>query len=103
MFFRYSQRHPCLSQPGLHAGSSTQSCGMGKLRPQLLYGLTGRGTWMMIFDGLADGLVKRQCAVKALKQWSTLLGAPWSRNVSDVPPSAYTQEIYGDGTKLQGY
>jgi hypothetical protein len=28
---------------------------------------------------------------------------PWSKNVTGFPAAAYTQEIYGDGTKLQGF
>jgi hypothetical protein len=32
-----------------------------------------------------------------------VLNVAWSRNATGVPSSAYTQEIYGDGTKLQGF
>lgn len=66
-------------------------------------GYTGRRPRMMIFHGLADGLVRPQCAVETLKQWSNVLDVAWSKNVTGVPSSAYTQEIYGDGTKLQGF
>ncbi|KAH8777234.1 feruloyl esterase B [Hyaloscypha finlandica] len=55
-------------------------------------GYTGRRPRMMIFHGLADGL-----------QWSYVLDVPWSKNVTGFPSAAYTQEIYGDGTKLQGF
>jgi len=64
---------------------------------------TGAHTRMMIVHGLADTLVRPQCAIEALKQWSDVLGVSWSKNVTGVPSSAYTQEIYGDGTKLQGF
>ncbi len=66
-------------------------------------GYTGRRPRMMIFHGLADTLVKPQCAIETLKQWSYVLDVPWSKNVTGIPSSAYTQEIYGNGTKLQGF
>lgn len=66
-------------------------------------GYAGRRPRMQIWHGLADTLVRPQCAVEALKQWSNVLDVPWSKNVTDTPSSAYTQELYGDGTKLQGY
>ncbi|KAN0090419.1 carbohydrate esterase family 1 protein [Hyaloscypha variabilis] len=65
-------------------------------------GYTGRRTRMMIVHGLADTLVRPQCAIEALKQWSTVLDVTLTKNVTGVPSAAYTQEIYGDGTKLQG-
>ncbi|KAF4629432.1 hypothetical protein G7Y89_g8711 [Cudoniella acicularis] len=66
-------------------------------------GYTGRRTRMMIFHGLADTLVRPQCAIEALKQWANVLDVTLTKNVIGVPSSAYTQEIYGDGTKLQGF
>ena len=66
-------------------------------------GYTGRRPRMQIWHGLADTLVRPQCATEALKQWSNVLDVPFSKNVSGTPSSAYTQMIYGDGTKLQGY
>ncbi|KAI1338816.1 Alpha/Beta hydrolase protein [Xylariaceae sp. FL0016] len=66
-------------------------------------GYTGRRPRMMIVHGLADTLVRPACAVEALKQWSDVLGVEWTKNVTGMPSAAYTQEIYGDGTKLQGY
>lgn len=66
-------------------------------------GYTGRRPRMQIWHGLADTLVRPQCAVEALKQWSNVLDVPWSKNVTGTPSSAYTQMLYGDGTKLQGY
>ena len=58
---------------------------------------------MMIAHGLADTLVRPQCAREALKQWSNVLGVTLTKTSSGVPSSAYSQEIYGDGTKLQGF
>jgi len=65
-------------------------------------GYTGRRPRMMIVHGNADTLVRPQCAVEALKQWSAVLGLTNSKNNTGVPSAAYTQEMYGDGTKLQG-
>ncbi|KAK1751205.1 Alpha/Beta hydrolase protein [Echria macrotheca] len=66
-------------------------------------GYTGRRPRMQIYHGLADTLVRPQAAYEALKQWSNVLGLPLSKNVTGVPSAAYTQMIYGDGTKLQGF
>lgn len=66
-------------------------------------GYTGRRTRMMIVHGTADTLVRPQCAVEALKQWSAVLDVTLTKNVTGVPSATYTQEVYGDGTKLQGF
>jgi acetylxylan esterase len=66
-------------------------------------GYTGKRPRMQIFHGNADTLVRPQCAYEALKQWSKVLGVANTKNVTGVPSSAYTQIIYGDGTKLVGY
>lgn len=66
-------------------------------------GYTGRRPRMMIFHGLADTLVRPQCAVEALKQWSNVLDLTLTKNVTGVPSAAYTNQVYGDGTKLQGF
>ncbi|CAI4220179.1 unnamed protein product [Parascedosporium putredinis] len=58
---------------------------------------------MQIFHGNADALVRPACAVEALKQWSAVLGETNTQNVTGVPSSAYTQLIYGDGSKLMGF
>lgn len=66
-------------------------------------GYTGRRPRMQIVHGLADTLVRPQCAAEALKQWSNVLDVPFGRNVSGFPSAAYTQMVYGDGTKLLGF
>ncbi|KAK5657244.1 hypothetical protein OQA88_3303 [Cercophora sp. LCS_1] len=66
-------------------------------------GYTGRRPRMQIYHGLADFLVRPQCGYEALKQWSAVLGVPLARNVTGTPSAQYTQHIYGDGTKLQGF
>ncbi|CCC14027.1 hypothetical protein SMACR_08194 [Sordaria macrospora] len=66
-------------------------------------GYTGRRPRMQIIHGAADTLVNARCAMEALKQWSNVLGVEFSKNVTGVPSQAYTQIVYGDGTKLVGY
>ncbi|KAK3387338.1 Alpha/Beta hydrolase protein [Podospora didyma] len=66
-------------------------------------GYTGRRPRMVIIHGLADSLVRPQCAYEALKQWSNVLGVTLSKNVTGNPSAAYTQQVYGDGTKLLGF
>ncbi|TPX17529.1 uncharacterized protein E0L32_003172 [Thyridium curvatum] len=66
-------------------------------------GYTGKRPRMQIYHGLADGLVRPQCATEALKQWSNVLDVTLAKNVTGVPSAAYTQMIYGDGSKLQGF
>jgi acetylxylan esterase len=66
-------------------------------------GYSGRRTRMMIVHGLADETVRPQAGQEALKQWSTVLNVPLTRNISGVPSKVYTQQIYGDGTQLQGF
>lgn len=66
-------------------------------------GYTGRRPRMQIWHGNADFLVRPACAHEALKQWSNVLDVTVSRNVTGVPSAQYTQVIYGDGSKLQGF
>ncbi len=67
-------------------------------------GYTGRRPRIQVSHGLADALVRPQCAAEALKQWSNVLGVEFTRNVTGVPSAAFTQEVYGgDGNKLQGF
>lgn len=66
-------------------------------------GYTGRRPRMQISHGLADNLVNPQCAREALKQWSNILGVELTKEVSGVPSNGWTEEVYGDGTKLLGF
>jgi poly(hydroxyalkanoate) depolymerase family esterase len=66
-------------------------------------GYTGKRPRMQIFHGLADTLVRPQCAIEAMKQWGNVLGLQSTQNISGVPSAAYTRYVYGDGTKLEGY
>jgi len=66
-------------------------------------GYTGKRPRIQIWHGLVDTLVRPAAGFEALKQWSAVLEQPLTKNNSGVPSSAYTQMVYGDGTKLQGY
>src|SRR3569833_473729 len=66
-------------------------------------GYTGRRPRMQIFHGMAAGLVRPECAQQALEQWSNVLGLDSTKINSGVPSVAYTQQVYGDGSKLQGF
>lgn len=57
---------------------------------------------MQIVHGLQDFLVRPQCGYEALKQWSNVLGIPFTRQVQNSPSWGWTTELYGDGTQLQG-
>lgn len=105
--------HACFAgAPSATPASSNQTCAQGLKHTAEEWGAfvrnsypgyTGRHTRMMIFHGQADTLVRPQCAIEALKQWSNVLNVTLTNKVTGVPSSAYTQEIYGDGTKLQGF
>lgn len=58
---------------------------------------------MMIWHGNADWLVTPQCATEALKQWAEVLGVSLSETNRGVPSGEYTQQVYGDGSQLQGF
>ncbi|KAL2158255.1 hypothetical protein VTH06DRAFT_4576 [Thermothelomyces fergusii] len=66
-------------------------------------GYNGRRPRMQIFHGNADWLVNPQCARQALSQWADVLGLQLTRTVRGFPSGEYTQEIYGDGSQLQGF
>jgi len=93
--------------------SPNQTCAQGKIQHteeewgnfvrNAYPGYTGRRPRMQIFHGLADGLVRPECASQALMQWADVLDVEFSKNVSGMPSAAYTEEVYGDGTKLQGF
>lgn len=106
--------HACFAgAPSATPMSPNQTCAQGQIKrtPQewgnfvrnSYPGYEGRRTRMQIFHGEADGLVRPECARQALIQWSNVLGLESTRNVTGNPSAAYTQQIYGDGTKLQGF
>ena len=106
--------HACSAgSPSATPMSPNQTCAQGQLNHTAAEwgdfvrnsypGYRGRRPRMQIFHGLADGLVRPACAEQALIQWSNVLDVSWTKNVSGVPSAEYTQEIYGDGDKLQGF
>jgi len=66
-------------------------------------GYTGRRPRIQIYHGLADGLVRPACGMQAMQQWGNVFDIPFSKNVSGVPSAAYTNVVYGDGSKLVGF
>jgi acetylxylan esterase len=102
-----------LGSPQATPMASNQTCAQGKISrtPQewgdlvrnSYPGYTGRRPRMQIYHGNADTLVRPACAMQALQQWGNVLGLEWTKNVTGVPSTAYTQVIYGDGTKLEGF
>ncbi|KAK4102544.1 carbohydrate esterase family 1 protein [Parathielavia hyrcaniae] len=92
--------------------SINQTCAQGLQKPAQEWGnfvrnsypgYAGRRPRMQITHGLADSLVRPQCGYEALKQWSDVLGVAFTRNVTGVPSTEWTQQVYGDGTQLQGF
>ncbi|KAK0753769.1 Alpha/Beta hydrolase protein [Schizothecium vesticola] len=93
--------------------AANQTCAQGNIRRSpkewgdlvrnAYPGYTGKRPRLQIYHGLADTLVRPACAMQALQQWSNVFGLDWSKNVTGVPSSAYTQVVYGDGTKLEGF
>ncbi|KAK3900513.1 Alpha/Beta hydrolase protein [Staphylotrichum tortipilum] len=106
--------HACFAgAPSATPMSPNQTCAQGQINhtPQewgnfvrnSYPGYTGRRPRMQIFHGNADTLVRPECAHQALKQWANVLGLDLTKTNSGVPSAAYTQEVYGDGTQLQGF
>ncbi|KAK1975771.1 PHB depolymerase family esterase [Colletotrichum cereale] len=65
-------------------------------------GYTGSYPRIQTYHGTADWLVKIPNLAEQLKEWSTIHGVSFTRNITNTPSGGYTQMIYGDGTKLVG-
>lgn len=65
-------------------------------------GYTGQYPKMFIAHGTADSLVVFACYTEQMKQWSAVHNVTLSKEVANTPSSGYTEQIYGDGTKLVG-
>lgn len=63
----------------------------------------GRRPRMQIWHGNSDFLVRPECAVEAVKQWSAVLGVEITSENPGVPSAAFTETIFGDGTQLAAY
>jgi acetylxylan esterase len=105
--------HACFAgAPSATPMSPNQTCAQGLQHTEQEWGnfvrnsypgYTGARPRMQIWHGQADGLVRPQAAQEALKQWSNVLGVTFAREQANSPQSGWTQRIYGDGTKLQGF
>ncbi|KAF9524484.1 PHB depolymerase family esterase [Crepidotus variabilis] len=65
-------------------------------------GYTGSYPKMFIAHGTADNLVVFSCYTQQMMQWSAAHNITLSKEVTNAPSSGYTEQIYGDGTKLLG-
>ncbi|KAH9883686.1 carbohydrate esterase family 1 protein [Xylariomycetidae sp. FL2044] len=102
-----------LGSPGSSPTSADQTCAQGGLvltadewaaRVYDMYpGYEGPYPRMQTWHGEADFFVNYPNLAEQLKQWSTVLGVDFARNVTDTPQSGYTEIVYGDGTQLVGY
>lgn len=98
--------------PGASPSTSDPRCANGQIiktqaewvaqAKAMFPGYTGNYPRLMTYGGTADTLVRVANVGEQLKQWSGLLGVSYSRNVTNTPAPNYTEEIYGDGTKLIG-
>jgi poly(hydroxyalkanoate) depolymerase family esterase len=106
--------HACFAgAPSATPFSPNQTCAQGQIQHTATEwgnfvrnaypGYTGQRPRMLIWHGLDDTLVVPECARQALTQWSNVLGVSFNKNVAGVPSSQFTQAVYGDGSKLQGF
>jgi len=64
---------------------------------------TGDYPRFMTWHGAADTFVSYLNLAEQVKQWSTLHGVSWVKNVTNSPENRYTQMVYGDGVKFVAY
>ncbi|KAH8804615.1 Alpha/Beta hydrolase protein [Xylogone sp. PMI_703] len=107
----------CFYVPGATAGMATpgwnSQCANGQLiqtgaqwaaQVKSYYpGYTGSYPKMLLWHGTIDTTLYYPNLGEELKEWSTVLNAPFNHNVTNTPQSGYTQMVYGDGTQLIGY
>ncbi|RFU23882.1 hypothetical protein B7463_g12456, partial [Scytalidium lignicola] len=107
----------CFYVPGATAGMPTPAwnsqCANGQLiqtgaqwaaQVRSYYpGYTGSYPKMLLWHGTIDTTLYYPNLGEELKEWSTVLNAPFNHNVTNTPQSGYTQMVYGDGTQLIGY
>jgi acetylxylan esterase len=75
----------------------------GDLARECYPGYDGPWPRMQIWAGTADTLVTYPTMSYQLAQWSDVLDVAWTANKTNTPENSYTEMVYGDGTKLQGY
>ncbi|KAJ2986610.1 hypothetical protein NUW58_g4942 [Xylaria curta] len=104
----------CLAgAPASSPGSGDPACGSGKAHKtgpewakvvrDMYPGYNGTYPPTNIWHGTADDLVGYGNLAETLKQWSAVMGVPFTRNITDSPELGYTKIVYGDGTQLVGY
>ncbi|PQE24878.1 PHB depolymerase family esterase protein [Rutstroemia sp. NJR-2017a WRK4] len=105
----------CLAgSPGSSPSTANPDCANGKItktsaawgaQVRAMYpGYSGTYPKTQIWHGTADSFVNYYYNFgEQVKEWSGLLGVNYVRNNTNVPQSGYTQETFGDGTKLVAY
>ena len=100
--------------PGSSPTSANQTCAQGKVvktgaewasQVKAMYP-TWAGSYprFQTWHGTADNFVNYYSNfAEQTKEWSTLLGVTFTKNVTNSPQSGYTQMVYGDGTKFVAY
>ncbi|KAL5429388.1 hypothetical protein PMIN04_000191 [Paraphaeosphaeria minitans] len=69
-------------------------------------GYAGKRPRFLVAHGLADTLVRPQCAYETLKQWARVLGVVNTANQTGAgvdEGAQYTKMVYGDTNQLVGY
>jgi acetylxylan esterase len=103
----------CIQGSGSSPSSANPACANGQITKtgqqwaQAVYnaypGYTGPYPRMQIWHGTADSLVTYTNFGEQIKMWSTIHNVAFTRNQTNTPTNGFTEMIYGDGTKLQGY
>ncbi|KAK2013825.1 PHB depolymerase family esterase [Colletotrichum eremochloae] len=65
-------------------------------------GYNGRYPRIKTYHGTADGLVRPPNLDEQLKEWSTIHGVSFTRNITNSPQGGYSQIVFGDGTQVVG-
>ncbi|KAK0382921.1 hypothetical protein NLU13_8837 [Sarocladium strictum] len=103
----------CLAgSPGSSPSSADPTCANGnniktgeqwaQIVRNMYPGYTGSYPRLLTYHGLADTFVHWRNLQEQLKEWSTIMGVSYTRDVANTPRQGYTQHIYGDGTRLIG-
>ncbi|KAK4228570.1 PHB depolymerase family esterase [Podospora fimiseda] len=105
----------CLAgSPGSSPQTADPACAAGEIiktgdewaaqaRAMIPGGYNGKYPRFQTWHGDADFFVNYPNFAEQLKQWSTILGVEFTKNVTRSPGCGYTKMVYGDGTKLLGY
>jgi len=95
---------PTTADPACANGQHVKSSEEWAAQARAMYpGYNGTYPRIQIWHGEADFFVRYENMAETMKQWSGVLGLPFTKNNTDTPQAGYTQMVYGDGTKLLGY